>query len=59
MCLGVSTPIITSNTEVSWFLNEEVMKYSSDDELCDLLIDVFEGREIVNTTLKRAGEYAT
>ena len=54
MCLGVSTPIITSNTEFSWFLNEEVMKYSSDDELCNLLIDVFEGGGIVNTTLKRA-----
>jgi len=59
MCLGVATPIITSNTEFAWFLNEEVMKYSSDNELCNLLIDVVEGGEIVNTTLKKAEEYAT
>ncbi|MFQ5906515.1 MAG: hypothetical protein ACE5JA_08075 [bacterium] len=59
MCLGVSTPIITSNTEFVWFLNDEVMKYSSGDELCSQLIDVFEGKEIVERTLKRAEEYAT
>ncbi len=58
MCLGVSTPIITSATEFVWFLDKEVMKYSTRDELCKLLIKVFEGDRIVNETLKRAKEYA-
>ena len=57
MCLGVSTPIVRSNTEFSWFLNGEVMKYSSDDELCSLLIDVFEGGEIACTMSKKARKY--
>jgi len=58
MCLGVSTSIVTSDTEFVWFLNKEVMKYSSEDELCRLLTNVFEGDEIVNETLKTAEEYA-
>jgi len=58
MCLGVSTPIITSATEFVWFLDKEVMKYSTEDELRKLLIKVFVGDKTVNEALKRAEEYA-
>ncbi len=58
MCLGVSTPIITSATEFAWFLEKEVMRYSTRDELCKLLIQTFEGDKIVDETLKSAEEYA-
>lgn len=58
MCLGASTPVVTSDTEFVWFLEKEVMKYSNVDELPELLIKVFEGDEIVQETLKSAEEYA-
>jgi len=58
MCLGVSTPIITSATEFSWFLEKEVMRYSIRDEFCKLFIQAFERDKIVAKTLKAAEEYA-
>lgn len=58
MCLGVPTPIVTSDTEFVWFLDREVMKYSSEDELCRLLTNAFEGDKIVDETLEAAERYA-
>ena len=58
MCLGVSTPIVTSDTEFVWFFDKEVMKYSSKDELHKLLTQVFKGDEIVKETLRAAEKYA-
>lgn len=58
MCLGVPTPIITSATEFSWFLEKEVMRYSTRDELPKLLIKVLKGDKIVGKTLRAAEEYA-
>jgi len=58
MCLGVSTPIITSATEFVWFMEKEIMKYSTENELRKLLIQVFEGNKMVEKTLKAAEKYA-
>ncbi len=57
MCLGALTPTVTSDTEFAWFLDKEVMKYSNEDELLNLLSSAFEGNEIVKQTLKSAEEY--
>ena len=58
MCLGAMTPIITSDTEFVWFFHKEVIKYSSKDELKELLIKIFEGDAIVDETLEAAKQYA-
>ena len=57
MCMGALTPTITSDTDFVWFLNKVVMKYSNNDELRGLLIDVFKGDEISNNVLKASEEY--
>jgi hypothetical protein len=33
MCIGALTPIVTSDTEFVWFLEEEIIKYSNPAEL--------------------------
>jgi len=57
MCLGALTPIITSNTEFTWFLDKEVLKYSNEDELKNLIIRAFKGDKIVDETLSAAQQY--
>ena len=57
MCMGALTPIITSDTDFVWFFDKEVMKYSNNDELRGLLINVFKGNEIVNKILTASEEY--
>lgn len=58
MCLGALTPTMTSNTEFVWFLDREVMKYSSSDELKELLVKAFKGDRIFKKTVKAGEEYA-
>lgn len=57
MCLGALTPVITSDTEFVWFLNKEVMKYSTRNEFKELIIETFQENEIVKQTLDAAEEY--
>ncbi|HID93386.1 MAG TPA: hypothetical protein EYP60_04735 [bacterium (Candidatus Stahlbacteria)] len=57
MCLGALTPVVTSNTEFTWFLEKEVMKYSNEGELKNLIIKIFNGDKIVDETLNAAHKY--
>lgn len=57
MCMGALTPIVTSDTDFVWFLNKEVMKYSSNDELCRALINIFKGNIMVSKILEATKGY--
>ncbi|NQT59837.1 MAG: hypothetical protein HQ557_12715 [Bacteroidetes bacterium] len=57
MCMGTFTPIITSDTDFVWFFDKEVMKYSNEDELSRLLMNVFDGDESIKKTLNASQEY--
>ncbi len=57
MCMGALTPTVTADTEFVWFFDKEVMKYSNEDELSQLLINAFNKDESVGTVLKSSEEY--
>jgi hypothetical protein len=57
MCMGALAPVITSDTDFVWFLDKEVVKYSNNDELRRLLINIFKGDEIVIKVLKESEKY--
>jgi len=57
MCMGALAPVITSDTDFVWFLDKEVMKYSNNNELRRLLINIFKGDEIVIKVLKESEKY--
>jgi len=58
MCLGSLTPIMTSDTEFVSFLDREVIKYSSYDDLRRKVGMFFEGKLDVEGVIRAAEEYA-
>ena len=58
MCIGASTPIVTSDTEFVWFLDKEVIKYSNSAELERVIAGILTGEMDIGNTLKAAKEYA-
>jgi hypothetical protein len=58
MCIGASTPIVTSDTEFVWFLDKEVIKYSNRAELERVIAGILTGEMDIGNTLKAAKEYA-
>ena len=57
MCRGALTPTVTADAEFVRFFDKEVMKYSNEDELSQLLINAFNKDESVGTVLKASEEY--
>ena len=55
--LGTLTPILAIETPHIQPLGRAVMKFSNMEELKDKLVSVFEGKPMVNQTLKAAEEY--
>lgn len=58
MCLGTSTPVMTSKTEFVWFLNKEVITYAHEGELKRLIVQIFNHDKIVDETIETAHSYA-
>ncbi|MCD6535836.1 MAG: hypothetical protein J7K49_02230 [Thaumarchaeota archaeon] len=58
MCLGALTPILTSDTEFVSFLDKEVIKYQSLQQLEKILAEILEGKYDFKETLEAAEKYA-
>ncbi|MCK4476502.1 MAG: hypothetical protein KAU16_07220 [Methanophagales archaeon] len=54
MCIGASTPIVTSDTEFVWFLDKEVIKYSNPAEFEREIAGILTGEMDIGKTLKAA-----
>jgi len=55
--LGTMTPVLAIESPHIQPLGGAVMKFSDIEELKDRLVSVFEGKPVVNETLKAAEEY--
>jgi len=56
-CLGAGCPIIAFNSPFFEYFDEEILKYRTDEEFRDRLVDVFENGKKYRRTLHAAEEY--
>lgn len=56
-CLGSGCPIIAREANITETFNEEILKFRNKKEFKDCLIDIFEQKERLKTTIQKAESY--